>query len=290
MKNIPVFLSLLLLPVLLFAQTGKVLESKSFKSSSGYEIKYSVYLPADYDNSARSYPVVYLLHGYSDDETGWVQFGEAGQIADKGISEGKIPPCILIIPDGKVTWYCNSYDKKDNWENVFIDEMIPAIEKEYRIRAKREYRAIAGLSMGGFGALKLSMRHPDTFASCVALSSGTFSDEEIVNMSDEQYTHYFGNLFGKELKGTARLTDAWKANSPLSLIHSVPVEKLKRIRFWIDCGDDDFLYNGNSLLHIEMRKLNIPHEYRVRDGSHQWSYWRSGLATGLEYIGEGFHR
>ena len=253
-------------------------------------MNYSVYLPMDYSTSQRSYPVVYLLHGYSDDETGWIQFGEAGKIADNGIADGKIPPCILVIPDGKVTWYCNSYDKKNLWEDNFINEFIPFIEKEYRIRTKKEYRAIAGLSMGGYGALKLSMRHTDLFSCCVALSSGTFTDKEITDQKDADYERFFGNIFGNGLKGEARLSEAWKANNPLDLIHSVPIEKLKSVRYWIDCGDDDFLFNGNSTLHIEMRQLGLPHEYRVRDGGHQWSYWRSGLDAGLEYIGAGFHR
>ncbi|MCL6103610.1 MAG: esterase family protein [Bacteroidetes bacterium] len=290
MKNLLLFLSFLLCSFTAFPQGGKVIESLTFTSKSGVKMKYSVYLPADYSVNQRSYPVVYLLHGYSDDETGWIQFGQANQIVDKGVAEGKVPPCILVIPDGRVTWYCNSYDKKDNWEDVFTQEFMPAIEKEYRIRAKREFRAIAGLSMGGYGALKISMRHPELFSTCVALSSGTFSDEEIVKQPDKDYDRFFGNIFGKGLKGEERLTEAWKANSPLDLIHSVPLEKLRTVRYWIDCGDDDFLFNGNSLLHIEMRKLGLPHEYRVRDGAHQWSYWRSGLATGLEYIGEGFHR
>ncbi len=109
-------------------------------------------------------------------------------------------------------------------------------------------------------------------------------------MGDADYNRYFSGLFGKGLLGEARLSEAWKANNPLDLINTVPIEKLKSVRFWIDCGDDDFLSNGNSQLHVDMKKLGIPHEYRVRDGGHQWSYWRTGLATGLEYIGEKFHR
>ncbi len=274
-----------------FAQKGKVFESLIFKSKIvNYPVRYSVYLPADYDSSQRSYPIVYLLHGFGDDETGWIQFGEAPEIADKGIDEGAFPSCILIIPDGKVSWYCNGADGKDKWEDMFISELIPFVEKEYRIRAKKEFRAIAGLSMGGYGALMLTLRNPELFSSCVALSSGTFSDEEIINQSDEQYNNYFKNIYGENLKGDARLTDTWKAHSPLHLIHSVPADKLKGIRFYIDCGDDDFLYKGNSLLHIGMRDLNIQHEYRVRNGSHSWSYWRTGLFDGLRFIGEKFHR
>lgn len=274
----------------LFSQTGKVIESLTFQGKSGEKMKYSLYLPADYATSQRSYPVVYLLHGYSDDETGWIQFGEANKIADQGISEGKIPSCIIVIPDGKVTWYCNTFDEKIGWEDLFINEFIPAIEKEYRIRPKKEFRAIAGLSMGGYGALKLSMKHSEMFSTCIALSSGTFTDEEIARMPNENYERYFAGIFGVKLAGNARLNEYWKANNPLDLIHSVSPDKIKSVRFWIDCGDDDFLCNGNSALHVEMRKLGIPHEYRVRDGGHTWSYWRTGLATGLEYIGEKFHR
>jgi S-formylglutathione hydrolase FrmB len=166
----------------LSAQTGKVIESLKFESKKvTYPVEYSIYLPPDYETSNRSYPVLYLLHGYSDDETGWIQFGEANSIADRGIANGDFPPCIIVMPDGKVTWYSNSIDGKDPWEDMFVDEFIPFIEKQYRIRANKEFRAIAGLSMGGNGALLLSMRHPDLFSSCVAMSAGTFTDAEVLN-------------------------------------------------------------------------------------------------------------
>ncbi len=270
-----------------FAQQGKVIESLEFKSNLvSYPVKYSIYLPPGYDASERSYPVVYLLHGYSDDETGWIQFGEANSIADKGIADGEFSPCIIVMPDGKVTWYCNSADGKDPWEDMFIQEFIPFIEKEYRIRPKKEFRAIAGLSMGGYGALKLAMRHTDLFSSCVAMSSGTFTDEQI--LEHENFDHYFGAIYGPKKKND--LSESWKANSPLHLLETVDAEKLKSVRFYIDCGDDDFLYKGNSALHVKMRDLRIAHEYRVRNGSHQWSYWRTGLHDGLIFISEKFHR
>ena len=269
------------------AQNGKVLESLVFESRIvSYPVKYTVYLPADYETSNRSYPVLYLLHGYSDDETGWVQFGEANSIADRGVANGDFPPCIIIMPDGKVTWYVNSADGKDRWEDMFIGELIPFVEKEYRIRAKKEFRAIAGLSMGGNGALLLAMHHPDLFSSCVAMSAGTFTDEEIIG--NDQYDQYFKNIYGE--KPENGVSGHWKANSPLYLLDSVDKEKLKSVRFYIDCGDDDFLYKGNSALHVKMRNLEIPHEYRVRNGGHEWQYWRTGLYDGLKFISETFHR
>lgn len=271
----------------LSAQNGQVLESLKFESKLvHYPVKYSVYFPSGYETSNRSYPILYLLHGYSDDETGWIQFGEVNMIADKGIVNGDFPPCIIVMPDGKVSWYCNSYDGNDPWEDMFIKEFIPFIEKEYRVRPKKEFRAIAGLSMGGYGALMLSMRNTDLFSSCVAMSAGVFTDDEI--MADDSYDNYFKNIYGPKPEG--KVSDHWKANSPLHLLDNVDVEKLKSIRFYIDCGDDDFLYKGNSALHVKMRDLGIPHEYRVRNGSHQWGYWRTSLFDGLKFISEKFHR
>src|SRR5680860_164490 len=146
MKKSFTILFLLLIAICGYSQNGKVFESLKFESKLvSYPVEYSVYLPADYETSNRNYPVLYLLHGYSDDETGWIQFGEANLIADKGIENGDFPPCIIVMPDGKVSWYCNSFDGKDPWEDMFIQEFIPFIEKEYRIRSQKEFRAIAGL-------------------------------------------------------------------------------------------------------------------------------------------------
>ena len=287
MKNPILAICFLLISVMAVAQSGKVLESLQFESKLvSYPVEYSIYLPPDYDSSERSYPVLYLLHGYSDDETGWIQFGEANRIADKGIANGDFASCIIVMPDGGVGWYINSADGKDPWEDMFITEFIPFIEKQYRVRAKKEFRAISGLSMGGNGALLLGMHHTDVFGTCVAMSAGTFTDEEI--FGNEQYDHYFKNIYGE--KPSKGVTEHWKANSPLYLLDSVEKKKLKSVRWYIDCGDDDFLYKGNSALHVKMKDLGIPHEYRVRNGAHTWSYWRTGLYDGLKYITEKFHR
>ena len=169
MRKTSLAIAFFVLSVAAFAQHGKVMESLVFNSEKvNYPVEYSIYLPPDYETSNRSYPVLYLLHGYSDDETGWIQFGEANRIADEGIAKGEFAPCIIVIPDGKVTWYINSADGKDPWEDMFIEEFIPFVEKEYRVRSKKEFRAIAGLSMGGNGALLLSMHHPDLFSTCAS--------------------------------------------------------------------------------------------------------------------------
>ena len=287
MNRLLTLLFLLVFAVPVLSQTGKVIESLKFESKLvGYPVEYTVYLPADYETSTRSYPVLYLLHGYSDDETGWIQFGEANTVADKAIASGDATSCIIVMPDGKVTWYANSFDGKDPWEDMFIKEFIPFIEKQYRIRPQKQFRAIAGLSMGGNGALLLSLRHSELFSSCVAMSAGTFTDEEVEKNS--QFDHYFGSIYGP--KPATGVSDYWKAYSPLHLLDSIDKDKIKSVRFYIDCGDDDFLYKGNSALHVKMRDLGIPHEYRVRNGGHEWSYWRTGLYDGLNFISQEVHR
>ena len=160
----------------------------------GKAVRYTIYLPPDYHTSERYYPVVYLLHGFTDDDTGWLQFGEAPRIADKGIAEGDIPPMILVMPDGGVTWYINDYKGEVRWEDMFVQEFIPFIETEYRARPKKEFRGIAGLSMGGYGSLILSMRNPDLFAATAAFSSGIWTDEQMANIPADQYEPYFGIL------------------------------------------------------------------------------------------------
>ncbi len=269
---------------------GKVLEGLVFHSKLTGDVRYTIYLPPGYDQDERRYPVIYMLHGFSDDDTGWLQFGEADRIAGDAINSGELPPVILVMPDGGVTWYVNDHDGKKPWEEMFVTEFIPYIDATYRTRPKKEFRGILGLSMGGYGALHIAMRHPGLFTASVAFSSGTYTDDEIVRMNEKHYQRLFGSLFGKDLKGEERLSDTWQIFSPLHLLDSLPVEKLRSVRWYIDIGDDDFLYRGNAALHVKMRELGLPHEYRVRDGAHNWSYWRSGLKEGLLFIAKDFHR
>lgn len=254
------------------------------------EVRYTIYLPYDYETSSRYYPVVYLLHGYTDNDMGWLQFGEANLIADEGIANRDIPPMILVMPDGGVSWYMNNFDNSVKYEDFFIKEFIPYMESHYRIRPGKEYRGISGLSMGGNGTLLYAFKHPDMFAACAAFSVGVFTDEEVINYNDNAWEGTFGNVYGHNLKGKDRLTQHYLSNNLFYLIKNTNADKLKSVRIYIDCGDDDFLYKGNSELHVTLRNNNIPHEYRVRDGGHTWTYWRTGLLEGLKFIGTSFHR
>ncbi|MEO6726752.1 MAG: alpha/beta hydrolase-fold protein, partial [Blastocatellia bacterium] len=177
----------------------------------GKPVRYTIYLPSDYETSNRKYPVVYLLHGYTDNDTGWLQFGEANQIADEAIARRDIPPMIIVMPDGGVSWYINNHDGTVKYEDFFFKEFIPAIESQYRIRAEKAYRGVAGLSMGGHGALVYALRHPDMFAACVPFSAAIFTDEEVIANPDQNWARTFGPVYGANLKGQDRINDHLKS-------------------------------------------------------------------------------
>jgi S-formylglutathione hydrolase FrmB len=270
---------------------GKVIEQLTVKSNVlNRPVRYTVYLPSDYETSQRAYPVVYLLHGYTDDNTGWLQFGEINRYADKAIHEGIIPPMIIVMPNADSSWYINSYDGKENYEDFFIKEFMPAIEKSYRIKGEKRYRGIAGLSMGGYGTLNYAIKYPQLFAAAAPLSAAVFDDSALVNADQADYDRTFAQLYGRELKGASRLNQSWYNNSILKMVATRNADDLKKVRYWIDCGDDDFLTKGNCLLHIAMTEKHIPHEFRVRDGAHNWTYWRTGITDALQFIGQSFHQ
>jgi enterochelin esterase-like enzyme len=283
MKNLLTLFLILAFSSSLTGQTGKVFDNLSMPSKIlKMDRKYALYLPPDYETSQRSYPVLYLLHGYGDDQTGWVQFGEVLTIADAEILSGKATPMIIVMPDANtgVIGYVN--DAKGDWryEDFFFQEFMPYVEKKYRIKPDKHYRAVAGLSMGGGGSFMYAMHHPELFSSACPLSAAT-ELKVIDSLNNFKYT--------KGVSDKAR-QEYYRHHDVLSLIEDMPADQKKAVRWYIDCGDDDFLYEGNSLVHIAMRKKEIPHEYRVRDGVHNWVYWRTALPTVLEFVSMDFHQ
>ncbi|MEP3211082.1 MAG: alpha/beta hydrolase-fold protein [Maribacter sp.] len=285
MKKI-VFVCILGLAVMVssFAQSGKVHDNLAMTSKIlKMERKYAIYLPPDYETSARSYPVLYLLHGATDDHTGWVQFGEVLRITDNAIKDGTATPMIIVMPDadtGKMGYFNQGKDWR--YEDFFFEELMPYVEQKYRIKGEKRYRAVAGLSMGGGGSFMYALHHPELFSSACPLSA------------------YVGPLTVEDLKKRMQRSDVkysesdiqayFKQHNALELLKTVPVADVKSVRWYIDCGDDDFLFEGNSLMHIAMKKKEIPHEYRVRDGGHSWTYWREALPTVLGFVSDAFHQ
>ena len=267
------------------AQYGKVFDNLSLKSEilKG-ERKDAIYLPPDYESSERSYPVLYLLHGGGDDQTGWIQFGEVLHIADQAIRQGIATSMIIVMPDANTGRRGYFNDPKGGWnyEDFFFEELIPHVEKKFRIKKEKRYRAVGGLSMGGGGSFMYALHHPELFSSACPLSASTgplsLEDMEkwLARRSDQKYSEEEKESY-------------FKSHSALELVNTMPVDALKSVRWYIDCGDDDFLYEGNSLIHISMRNRQIPHEFRIRDGAHNWVYWRESLPKVLEFVSQAFH-
>ena len=286
MKKLTLLTTLIMLVPILSAQQGKVYDNLSMESKIlGMERKYAIYLPPDYETSERSYPVLYLLHGGGDDQTGWVQFGEVLRIADEAIANGTATAMIIVMPDANAgkRGYFNDIKGEWRYEDFFFEEFLPYVEKKYRIKGEKHYRAVAGLSMGGGGTFMYALHHPELFSSACPLSAScgplTLEDmdsylerREIQADSEEEKEAYF------------------KRHSALALINEMPVDQIKSVRWYIDCGDDDSLYEGNSLVHIAMRKREIPHEFRIRDGVHSWTYWRESLPEVLSFVSDHFHQ
>jgi enterochelin esterase-like enzyme len=268
---------LLLCPATLSAQGGQVFETRTLKSEIlKMDRHYSIYLPEGYDKTDLSYPVLYLLHGSGDDHTGWVQFGQVQHIADKVIAEGKAGPMIIVMPDAntKVRGYFNQPDGSFSFEDFFFKELIPFVEKTYRVRSDRRYRAISGLSMGGGGTIYYTLHHPEMFAAAAPLSATTSAWRR---MSD---------------KATPKQAEDYlKSHNADSLLNNGTddyLKQVKSVRWYISVGDDDFLYRDNSLLHVLFRNKQVPHEYRVKDGGHTWTYWRMELPLVMEFVSKSF--
>jgi len=269
-----------------FAQSGKVFDNLSMKSEIlNMERKYAIYLPPDYETSERSYPVLYLLHGAGDDQSGWVQFGEVLNITDKAIKNGASTSMIIVMPDANTGQRGYTNDVSGNWryEDFFFEEFMPFIEQKYRIRTEKRYRAVAGLSMGGGGTFYYALHRPDLFSAACPLSASTgpLTREEVKNIMQRR---------GMPDAPEAKMNEWYEKYSVTEMVKNLPEEDLKAVRWYIDCGDDDFLFEGNALVHIALKKQNIPHEYRVRDGAHNWTYWRESLPEVLRFVSDGFHQ
>lgn len=265
------------------AQQGKVYDNLTLPSKIlNGDRKYAVYLPADYETSKRNYPVLYLLHGGGDDQTGWVQFGEVKQIADKAIADGTSASMIIVMPDANtgVRGYFNDVRGKWNYEDFFFKEFMPFIEKTYRTKPEKLYRAIAGLSMGGGGTFMYALRHPELFSAACPLSASAGPVD--LKDADVRLKRTTPDATEEEVK------KYYETQNALILVNNMPDAQKKAIRWYIDCGDDDFLFEMNSLIHIAMRKKEIPHEFRIREGGHTWTYWRTALPTVLSFVSASF--
>lgn len=289
MKIFSISLLALLLTVSLRAQTqGETYEAKTLHSNIlKMDRKYSVYLPAGYESSDRTYPVLYLLHPAGPGNTipnqqSWYYYGGLKHYLDNAIESGEIIPMIVVTPDAnfgsKRVSYFNDPDGDFDFEDFFFKEFIPYIEKNYRCRTEKNSRAIAGASAGGAAVVAYAVHQPDEFSVACALSAA------VRKYDSERMKSRYPTLSDKAL------IEWYKPYDVITYFENLPEGTESNIKWYISCGDDDHLSPNNSMLHTVLKSKGIKHEFRIEDGAHVWSYWRSILPNFMTFISDSFRK
>lgn len=248
-------------------------------------IKYTVLLPEGYDQSTESYPVVYLLHGYGDNETAWYTNGGLQYYVD--MYSTVTVPMIYVMPEGYNTYYIDRYNGNYPYMEMFVDELVPEIDRKFRTKADKSQRAVMGYSMGGYGALILPALNPDVFSISIPLSMSFRTDEQYLAETQGSFDVQWAPNFGpnKGVSGAARLTNYFKEHSPFHFFNEQSMDLSSQVKYLIDCGDDEesLIFTSNNL-HGLMRDKGIDHEYRVRSGGHSFDYWKQSYKEALTFI------
>lgn len=251
------------------------LESRLMKR----EMPYRVILPASYANSDEKtyYPVIYLLHGLTGHFDNWTDKTKLTEYAAKY-------NFIIVTPEGGDGWYTDSATvPNDKYESYIIRELIPEIDKNFRTLADRDHRAVAGLSMGGYGAIKFGLKYPEKFA-LVGSFSGALGITSVTDKNSQPWiSKSVMNVYGGAESETR------KANDIFRIARETPAEKIKTLPFvYLDCGTEDFLINNNRDFAALLLEKKIPHEFRQLPGAHTWTYWnaqaREFLAVGEKFL------
>ncbi|PZX46526.1 alpha/beta hydrolase [Algoriphagus chordae] len=267
---------LFLLPTLLFAQ-AKVDTIEVYSEAMNKSLKVAVTSPSSYDGN-KQFPTLYLLHGGSGAFSDWHQKVTEPGLVNRMAEEYDL---IIVTPGvGPSSYYFNSPIMDSvQYETYITSELIPHIDKSYRTLAKKESRAITGLSMGGHGAITLSAKHPDLFVAATSMSG-------VMNIDTRTWTvpEDFSNL--RRTQQQAMLGDI-QYDAPFSNFTAVGlVDKMKAngIALLIECGVDDFLLATNRLIHQLLLENGTPHDYAERPGAHTWEYWTNALPYHLLFI------
>ena len=232
-------------------------------------VRYCVILPPSYDaQKTRKYPVLYFLHGLGDHEDALISSG-AWNIAEQQRASGQTGEMILATPDAGASFYINARNGNPRYEDFFMREFVPAIERRYRGMGTRSGRGITGLSMGGYGALHLAFKYPQMFAAVAAQMPALY----------DELTPALATAVGARLLrsvtafGSPPSEDFWRQNNPL-ILASTNASRLRGLRIYFDCGDrDDYGFDAGarSLDHILSQK-GVAHEFHIYPGRHDWTY------------------
>lgn len=265
-----------------------LVNQKIYSSFLGEEVKYAVLLPEGYDKSKDNYPVVYLFHGFGDNEKAWYTDGMIQYYYDQ--YKGEITPMIFVMPSASKTYYANRFDGRYPYMNMLTKDLVPEIDKIFRTKKDKKYRAAMGYSMGGYGALILPALNPDVFSVGVPLSMSFRTDKQYLAEPQSVYDYQWSSIFGGGgASGQNRITDYFKQYSPFHFFKNQDISNFSNLKLFIDCGDDEeSLSVTNNELHTVLRDLNIAHEYRVRSGGHSFDYWKKSYPEALKFISDAF--
>jgi len=281
-----VLLCLLLLATAPFtlAATGRV-ECNSVPSKIlAHPVPYCIILPPSFDaDKSRRFPILYFLHGLGDNEQSFIHTG-AWNLTEDLREQGQIPEFLIATPHGGASFYINSRDGKTRYEDFLLLEFFPFIEKRYRAAPGRTHRAIAGISMGGYGALHLAFGHPQLFSSVSAHSAALIEKLPVFlgPTPNSPRSRVLGEVFG-----TPPDEVFWQRNSPLTLARTAD---LKGLKIYFDCGDqDDYGFDsGAASLDRILSARHIPHAYHLYPGRHDPAYFAEHLPASLMFASRGF--
>jgi S-formylglutathione hydrolase FrmB len=250
----------------------------------GHDVRYCAILPPGYDAAkSRRYPVLYFLHGLGGNEQILVTSGGWNLVEDLW-QQHRIGEFLIVTPDADTSFYIDSRDGRVRYEDFFIREFIPFIDRVYRTSPTRRSRGVAGISMGGYGALHLAFRHPELFASVSANSAALLDKFPDVKFANPQQS-----LLLRALRafGTPPDLAFWRRNDPLVLARTT---NLAGLTIYFDCGaqDDYGFERGASALDEILSARKIPHEFHLYPGGHDWQYFASRLPAAFEFHSRAF--
>lgn len=249
-------------------------------------VAYCVLLPPGYDSDkARRYPVLYFLHGLGQNEQALLDSGGWTLIQDLW-DQKQIGDFLIVAPDGGRSFFINSRDEHQRYEDFFVKEFLPFIESHYRVRQGRRSRGITGISMGGYGALHLAFAHPELFGSVSAHSAALIAKLPQGNLGPSGETALSRALGGSF--GTPFDRAYWDRNSPFTLARNGP--PLAGLKIYFDCGSEDsFGFNrGAQEFHDLLVSRGIRHEFHLYPGGHDLSYFAEHLPASLEFQSHAF--
>lgn len=249
-------------------------------------VPYCVFLPPGYVTQLRRrFPAVYFFHGLGGNAQELVN-SSAWELIEHLWRRRRMRQFILVAPDGWSSFFINSIHNRFRWADFFRRELMPAIARQYRVLPGRRHRGLAGISMGGYGALRMAFAHPGEFSVVAVSSPALMRRPPADRVNDPRLMlrlRFFGQVFGMPPR-----PDFWRRNSPLALARHA---RLAGLRIYFDCGAQDGFgfYRGAEALNRELNRRHIPHQFHLYPGGHNWLYFAAHLPAALQFAGRAVH-